>query len=435
MKAIITYARAWSALAATRSLGRKGVEVVTGDEYGCAPAAFSRYSTSSFRYPSPDREPGRFLDVLEGVCREHAGGELVLMPIHKEAYLIAKHRERFEKIAKLALPRFDQIERVHDKGTLGEYAQAIGLPVPRTVVPGSPEEFRKALPGFPFPAFVKVRRSAAAVGVRKVESPEEAVAVFDEFVRDFRLGEGAWPILQEGVGGDDYCATFLFDRGELRATMTYHNLRSFPAKSGTGVLRETVEAPEIQEIGAELLGRLGWHGVAEIDFRWDRKTTPQMIEVNPRFWGGLPQAVEAGWDYPWLLYRLAVDGTIDPVRPPHSEVRTEAPGMALLATLQEVVNDEAKLEAMKKAYETLQAGYVRGQRRFALRRFANEFKGALDLSGRWRRLRALLKDHRNSVSDVFRWEDPLPVLGVLYPLAVFLKHGKVNTGLLVSEGS
>ena len=36
-------------------------------------------------------------------------------------------------------------------------------------------------------------------------------------------------------------------------------------------------------------------------------------------------------------------------------------------------------------------------------------------------------------TKTFRWEDPLPVLGVLYPLAVFLKHGKVSTGLLVSE--
>src|SRR5678815_693603 len=48
-------------------------------------------------------------------------------------------------------------------------------------------------------------------------------------------------------------------------------------------------------------------------------------------------------------------------------------------------------------------------------------------------MKALFRDHRNSVSDVFKWEDPLPALGVLYPLAVFLKHGKVSTELLVSE--
>jgi predicted ATP-grasp superfamily ATP-dependent carboligase len=217
----------------------------------------------------------------------------------------------------MALPTIDQIEQVHDKGTLARYCVQEGLPVPRTVVPDSHREFVDAAAGFAYPAFVKVRQSAAAVGVKKVGSAEEAVRVFDGFASDLGLGDGAWPLLQEGIPGDDYCVTFLFDRGELRASMTYHNLRSYPVKSGTGVLRETVKAPTIEAIGAELLTRLKWHGVAEIDFRWTGKedSPAWLIEVNPRFWGGMPQAVEAGWDYPYLLYRLAVDGKVDAVEP------------------------------------------------------------------------------------------------------------------------
>jgi predicted ATP-grasp superfamily ATP-dependent carboligase len=401
MRAIITYARAWSALAATRSLGRKGIEVVTGDEHEFAPASFSKYSIANFIYPNPDREPEKFLDTLEEVIRKYRpdDGEYVLMPVHKEAYLIARHRARFEKLIKLALPTIDQIEQVHDKGTLAGHCAEKGIPIPRTVVPESPEEFRRAAERFPYPAFVKVRQSAAAVGVKKVGSPEEAVAAFDEFVQAFQLGSGSWPLLQEGVPGDDYCATFLFERGELRATMTYHNLRSYPVKSGTGVLRETVAAPEIEKIGEQLLGGLGWHGVAEIDFRWQPGSEPSLIEVNPRFWGGLTQAVEAGWDYPYLLYRLAVDGRVDKIESHATEVRTETPVMAVLATLHEVMHDESR-----------------------------------DLKGRWERAKALFRDHKHAVSDIFKWNDPLPALGVFYPLAVFLKHGKVSTELLVSEG-
>jgi predicted ATP-grasp superfamily ATP-dependent carboligase len=170
-------------------------------------------------------------------------------------------------------------------------------------------------------------------------------------------------------------------------------------KSGTGVLRETVAAPEIEKIGEQLLGGLGWHGVAEIDFRWQPGSEPSLIEVNPRFWGGLTQAVEAGWDYPYLLYRLAVDGRVDKVESHATEVRTETPVMAVLATLHEVMHDESR-----------------------------------DLKGRWERAKALFRDHKHAVSDIFKWNDPLPALGVFYPLAVFLKHGKVSTELLVSEG-
>jgi predicted ATP-grasp superfamily ATP-dependent carboligase len=439
MRVILTYGRAWSALAAARSLGKRGIEVVSGDEYDFAPAALSKYTIAKFIYPNPDREPEAFLDTLEAVIRRYKpadGEEYVLMPVHKEAYLIARHRERFEPLIKMALPSIEQIEQVHDKGTLAQFCAREGLPIPRTVVPESPQEFLDAAAGFSYPAFVKVRQSAAAVGVKKVGSFSEAVQVFDAFVKDLELGPGSYPLLQEAIPGSDYCATFLFDRGELRMAMTYHNLRCYPARSGTGVLRETVKAPTIEAIGAELLTRLGWHGVAEIDFRWTGKDDDPawLIEVNPRFWGGMPQAVEAGWDYPHVLYRLAVDGKVGPVQPSGRGVRTETPLMGLLATLHEVIHDEPRMEAMKGAFERLRTSYVRGNRRKALRTFVSHFKDAADVPGRMERMKELFRDHRNSVSDVFKWEDPLPALGFLYPMAVFLKHGKLSTELLVSEG-
>ena len=433
MRAMTTFSRGWNALAITRSLGKQGIEVVTGDEYDFAPASFSRYAVGSFTYPNPDREPEAFLDALEAALLEFKPD--VLIPIHKEGYLIARHRARFEPLVKFALPTIEQIEQVHDKGTLARYAAKEGVPIPRTVVPESRDEFVAAARDFAYPAFVKVRQSAAAVGVKKVADAEEAIAAFDFFAADLGLGDGSWPLLQEGVPGDDYCATFLFDHGRPRATMTYHNLRSYPARSGTGVLRETVPATAIEKIGEALLAKLAWHGVAEIDFRWDGKDgAPVLIEVNPRFWGGLPQAVEAGWDYPHLLFRLALEGRVDPVEPHDARVRTETPVMALLATLHEVIHDEPRMEQMKYAFRKLKGGYVRGNRRKALRSFLRNLKSTVDVGGRWRRMRELFRDHKDTVSDVFRWNDPLPALGIFYPVAVFLKHGKVTTELLVSEG-
>jgi hypothetical protein len=35
--------------------------------------------------------------------------------------------------------------------------------------------------------------------VKKVATPDEAVKVFDEFVKDLDLGNGSWPLLQEGI--------------------------------------------------------------------------------------------------------------------------------------------------------------------------------------------------------------------------------------------
>ncbi len=69
-RAIITFSRGWQTLVATRSLGRHGVEVITGDEYAMTAASFSRYSVAEFRYPNPTKEPEAFLDALEKVVIE-----------------------------------------------------------------------------------------------------------------------------------------------------------------------------------------------------------------------------------------------------------------------------------------------------------------------------------------------------------------------------
>lgn len=270
MRAILTFSRGWNALAAARSLGKRGVEVIAGDEYRFSPTSLSKYTIASFLYPSPDRDPGGFLNKLEEVIRQFQrdGEEYVLMPFHKETYLIARNRARFEPLIKFAIPTIEQILQVDDKGSLARLCHTRKLPIPETIVTDSAGEFHRQAETFSYPAFVKVRRSAAAVGVKQVHSAAEAVKAADEFVNRFQLPAADYPLLQAAVPGDDYCSTFLFDHGQSRATMTYHNLRTYPAKSGTGVLRETVDAPAMERTGAALLGRLGWHGVAEVDFRW-----------------------------------------------------------------------------------------------------------------------------------------------------------------------
>ena len=436
MRAILTFARGWNALAAARSLGRRGIEVIAGDEYAFSPTSFSKYTIASFLYPSPTSDPEGFMSRLEEVIHQYAvpGQDYVLMPFHKETYVIAQNRARFEPLIKMAIPTIEQILQVDDKGTLAQLCQAHGTPIPQTIVVDSADEFRAAAEKFTYPAFVKVRRSAAAVGVKQVHSAAEAIAAAADFAKRFHLTAAEYPLLQAAVPGDDYCTTFLFDHGQSRATMTYHNLRTYPVKSGTGVLRETVYCPAMEETGAKLLGGLKWHGVAEADFRWDGVSAePLLIEVNPRFWGGLPQSVASGWDYPYLLYRLAVDGTVAPVESHDSDVKTETPVMAMLATLEEIVADNRKFDALEKAYHELLKTCKPGHRLGPLHNFFRNLAEGVDLKERWAHARKLLQDHRHTVSDVWRWNDPLPALGVLYPLAVFVKNGKISTELLVSE--
>jgi predicted ATP-grasp superfamily ATP-dependent carboligase len=439
-RAIITFSRGWQTLVAVRSLGRRGVEVITGDEYAMTAASFSKYSVAEFRYPNPTKEPQAFLDALEEVVVEHKPQDdatpYVLMPIHKETYLIAHHRERFEPHIRVPVPQIEHIEQVHNKGTLATYALERGLPIPRTWIPEDLAHFESMASQIELPAFVKLREAASGVGIRKVNTLDELKSTFKEFVEYFKLKQKDYPIIQQAVPGNDYCVTALFDHGKMAASMTYRGLRAFPAERGATVMRETVEAPEMEKVAGELLGSLGWHGVAELDFRWEGTpgAQPQLIEVNPRFFGGLIQSVESGWDYPWLLFRLAVEGHIEPVNKTRTDVRTETPVLAFLATLQEVADSERGMAALSKSWEQAKGEFRTGSKRQGIQRLFRGVRDYLDVTTRLNKTRHLLEQHKDNIYDVLSRDDPLAVLGVLYPLAVLLRHGKVNLELITGEG-
>ncbi|MGD9162989.1 MAG: ATP-grasp domain-containing protein [Desulfobacteraceae bacterium] len=440
-RAIITFSRGWQTLVATRSLGRRGVEVITGDEYAMTAASFSRYSIADFRYPNPTKEPDEFLDVLEKVVKQYKPEDkttpYVLMPIHKETYLIARHRERFEPYISVPVPQIEHIEKVHNKGTLAAYAIESGLPTPKTWMPKNMADFESMSSEVELPAFMKLREAASGVGIKKVKTLDELESTYKEFVEHFKLKEKDFPIIQKGVPGSDYCVTTLFNHGQMVASMTYRGLRAFPAERGATVMRETVDAPEMEKIAAELLGSIGWHGVAEIDFRWDGSpdNKPYLIEVNPRFFGGLIQSVESGWDYPWLLFQLASQGHIGSDIEIKKDVRTETPILAFLATVQEIADNEKNMAALKNSWENAKEEFRTGSKRQSILSLAKGVKDYFDMKVRFNKTKQLLEEHKNNIYDVLSRDDPLAALGVLYPLAVFLRHGKVNLGLITGEGT
>jgi predicted ATP-grasp superfamily ATP-dependent carboligase len=439
-RAIITFSRGWQTLVATRSLGRRGIEVITGDEYPMTAASFSKYSVADFRYPNPTKEPQAFLDTLEKIVIENKPEDksmpYVLMPIHKETYLIASHRERFERHIRVPVPQIEHIEKVHNKGTLAAYAMELGLPIPMTWIPGDVKEFESIASRIELPAFVKLREAASGVGIKKVNTPDELKATFKEFIEHFKLKEKDYPIIQQAVPGDDYCVTTLFDHGTMVASMTYRGLRAFPAERGATVMRETVEAAAMEQVAAELMGSLGWHGVAQLDFRWEGtpQAKPHLIEVNPRFFGGLIQSVESGWDYPWLLFELAVKGHVEPVTKTRTDVRTETPILAFLATLQEIADNEQGMAILTDSWEQAKEQFRTGSKRQGIRLLFEGLRGSFDVKARFNKAKQLIEQHKDNIYDVLSRDDPAAALGVLYPLAVLLRHGKVNLELITGEG-
>jgi predicted ATP-grasp superfamily ATP-dependent carboligase len=154
--------------------------------------------------------------------------------------------------------------------------------------------------------------SSGAVGISYPKNPGDLMEQYLSIHRRF-----PYPLIQELIPreGPGYGASFLLDeKGEVRASFVHKRLREYPVTGGASTLRESVRSDDIRDMARALLNALDWFGVAMVEFKVDpRDGTPKLMEINPRFWGSLSLAVEAGVNFPYLLYRMSRGENFKPV--------------------------------------------------------------------------------------------------------------------------
>ncbi len=426
---VLTHARGLHALAAAQSLGRRGLRVYGCDEVPWTALSFSRYVRDTFVHRST-RDERAFIDSLRSELEQRRpadGSPYVLMPTHRETRLLAAHRESLADVIRIAAPPLEAIDRVFPKDRLIRTADALGLPAPRTwVMDAEADADERIAQVDAYPVLTKPASAAGGRGIRRADDADQLRRALREARVEAPGGQRAW-LIQEMVGGEDYCFTALFDSGRLAAHMTYRNLRTFPGDGGPGAVRQTVDAQPCRAIAERLMGELEWHGVVQVDFRWtgEADDTPHLIEVNPRFWAGLFQSMESGVDYPWLLYRLMVDGTAPAAPEPTVGTRTKVPGLTLLSVIDELTGDEGHMQAMRREGRAALKQLRDGRFGEGLGAMAEAVGRAVDLDGRWQTLRTALRDGEGAAWELFSSDDPAVSLGVMWVLAYVMKTGEL----------
>ncbi len=307
----LTDAQQRKTLAAARSLGRHGVSVGAGEETRVALALFSKYCRKAVAYPSPRRKPEEFLDWLTWFLRAHPFD--VIFPMDDPALMaVARHREEFASVTRVPIPDHAALCLASDKAKTMALARDVGLACPRTTVPScvdtdSLQELARTLD---FPVVLKPRESSGSRGIRVVTSRSQFAASYIKVHRDY-----PYPMVQEYIPqGEKYDVCLLLNSDSVvRAAFVQRELRGYPLLAGPSTLQESVRRPELVDMAVALVRTVGWYGVCEVEFMVDpRNGEPVLMEVNPRFWGSLQMSIYAGIDFPYLLYRMAMEGDVSP---------------------------------------------------------------------------------------------------------------------------
>jgi predicted ATP-grasp superfamily ATP-dependent carboligase len=296
-----------SALAVTRGLGRAGIPVVVGAETATSLAGASRYCVATWLYPSPLSDPSKFISsLLEAVARFDA---TAIMPVTDATMqVVAAQRTQFRPSIMGAVPPIERYDLVSDKYRLMALAQDLGVPVPDTVFVENgrlPNDIKGV---GDYPLVVKPGRSLALVDDTWTRTAVKQVANREELERLYR--ETPYlrmpSLIQRRVEGEGQGIFALCDQGTPLALFAHRRLREKPPSGGVSVLRESIELPKtMTDYAVKLLEKVRWHGVAMVEFKVEGDTgIPRLMEINGRFWGSLQLALDAGVNFPHLLYQL-----------------------------------------------------------------------------------------------------------------------------------
>ncbi len=419
-RVILTYGRSLMALVIARSLARQGIEVIGCDDVSMTVLSFSKHVRETFVVAPWETRPAEFLDDLEAAVRTYAprdGTPYVLMPAFRDIELIARHRERFEPLIKVSAPSVASLDMVNPKDRLSELAARIDLPAPRGYSPRSIAEVA-ALEAH-LPLVVKPVTGVGGRGVSIAHTPEELHEQAEA------LGFDPPPLIQTFAAGEDYCVGVLARHGIIEAMMAYKNIATYPRKAGAGAIRESVDAEPFRDAVAQLMLETKWHGVCEIDFRWDGDAdhVPQVIEVNARFWAGIFHSIETGVDFPWLLYLQTIGKRFEEPEPQVGVV-TKTPAVWLLATLEEIAASDPHLSAAADAWRRARENLATGKVARAMEAAVSALGATASAKDALDAITQAVARNRDAPSELSD-KDPLVGLGALFILSHLVRHRKL----------
>jgi predicted ATP-grasp superfamily ATP-dependent carboligase len=313
---LVTDGDSRSALAATRSLGRRGHEVFTAATRATSLAGVSRHSRATLVYPDPATDSAGFVRTIAGfAAREKL--DLVIPMTEITTLLLTGDRDKLPAGCRVPFPEQALVDRASDKAAVMALATECGVPIPKTTVVANVAEARAAAPALTWPTVIKPARSRVRVNAGWLSTGVEYAADAADLVRRLEaLDPAAFPILlQERIAGPGVGVFACYDRGEPVASFAHRRLREKPPSGGVSVLRESAPLdPAAADHAHRLLRALGWHGVAMVEFKQDsRDGSLRLMEINARFWGSLQLAIDAGVDFPALLADLGLGRAVAPV--------------------------------------------------------------------------------------------------------------------------
>ncbi len=312
MNVLVTDAQQRTALHVIQYLGRKGVHVWACEKKGIPfyniPGFLSRFCSKKFYTPDLEKNPKRYLKFLNSLTSR----DIILIPIKITTILfVLRHQKEIKKNLHFCLPDLSSAALALQKSRLLKFALKLGINVPKTITPKSLGELDKLKNVLRFPVVIKVASESNIYQEKRYVIIKSKTKFVSEYLKMHNCVQ-KFPLVQEYIVGKNVGFHAIFDNERnLKGFFMHQRIRQYPLSGGPSTFCIGIFDKNLYTTGLKLLKALKWKGVAMVEFIRDKRGKYWLMEINPRFWGSFPLAVESNVDFPHLLYQISSKTSVD----------------------------------------------------------------------------------------------------------------------------
>jgi predicted ATP-grasp superfamily ATP-dependent carboligase len=302
LKILITNGAYKNALCAIRSLGQKGYTVGVVAQHRFAIGFYSKHCKKKHIISTLDNKE-IFIEQLILILKNESYD--VLLPIgYPQTAWISEYADKLKPYVRIPVASWDKISIFQDKKQTQILAQSLEIPTPKTYYP-TPQYFNEidAIAEYVnYPVVLKYKNEGQNHAIIYVKNKEE---LKQEYIKLATERPDDLPMIQEYLAGEGVGFFALYNNGECQQYFMHERIREYPVSGGSSSCAQSIDNEQLKYYGLKILDTLKWHGVAMVEFKYDKneKNTegplhenrkPHLLEVNPKFWGSLDLSEAAG---------------------------------------------------------------------------------------------------------------------------------------------
>lgn len=295
LRVLVTGAGGPAAICAFKSLNKTGMDIHMADMDGLSAGLY--LTSDSNRHIIPGGEDKSFVPTMLKICKDN-NIDILIPTVDCELIKLAAKKENFEEAGiQLLLAKESVLNNIMNKHTLLESLKY-------NVSVGSFDMLQNTN-AVDWAGKKIVVKPVSGSGSRGVEFYDDYSEIPNNKFEEMNL------MIQEFLTGPEYSVDVMVsESGDIKAAVPRLRMRT---DSGVSVTGKVERKQEVIDYVESIIKTLGLTSVANVQVIDSPIYGPRLIEINPRFSGGLSLVIESGADTPVMAIQDLIGNEVEKV--------------------------------------------------------------------------------------------------------------------------